>query len=58
MAGTMDTLQSALDAALGGRIRGRHVERDELTLEVGAKDLVAAATLLRGGNDACGRCTL
>jgi NADH-quinone oxidoreductase subunit C len=47
MAGSLDTLQSALDAALGERIRSRRLERDEITLEVGAKDLVAACTLLR-----------
>jgi NADH-quinone oxidoreductase subunit C len=47
MAGTIETLQSALDANLGTRIRGRYVDRGELTLEVAAKDLVAAAIVLR-----------
>ena len=47
MAGSIDTLQSALDAALGEKIRERLLERDELTLVVGAKDLVAACTILR-----------
>jgi NADH-quinone oxidoreductase subunit C len=47
MAGTIETLQSALDAALGSRIQASTVDRGQLTLQVGAKDLVAAATTLR-----------
>jgi NADH-quinone oxidoreductase subunit C len=47
MAGTIESLQSALDAALGARIKGSYVDRGQLTIEVGAKDLVAAATVLR-----------
>ncbi|HXZ48716.1 MAG TPA: NADH-quinone oxidoreductase subunit C [Usitatibacter sp.] len=47
MPGSLDELQSALDAALGERIRSRTVDRGQLTVEVAAADLVEAATRLR-----------
>ena len=43
----IETLQSALAGALGGRIRSQRVDREQLTIEVAAKDLVESATLLR-----------
>ena len=47
MPGSLDDLQSALDRALGSRIRARKLDRGELTIEVGAAQLIEAATLLR-----------
>ncbi len=43
----IETLQSALGAALGARIRSQYVDHGQLTIEIGAKDLVEAATVLR-----------
>ncbi len=43
----IETLQSALAGALGERIRSRKLDRDQLTIEVAARDLLAAATTLR-----------
>lgn len=43
----LDTLQSALQAALGGRIKTLVVDRGEVTLTVKAADYIAAASLLR-----------
>ena len=47
MAGSLDDLQAALAAVLGERLRGRTVDRGQLTIDVAAADLVAAATALR-----------
>jgi NADH-quinone oxidoreductase subunit C len=47
MAGSLDDLQAALDAVLGERLRGRTVDRGQLTIDIGAPDLVAATTALR-----------
>jgi NADH-quinone oxidoreductase subunit C len=47
MPGSLDDLQGALDRVLGERIRGRTLDRGQLSIEVAAKDLVEAATLLR-----------
>jgi len=47
MAGSLDDLQAALAAVLGERLRGRTVDRGQLTIDVPAADLVAAATALR-----------
>jgi len=47
MAGSLDDLQAALAAVLGERLRGRTVDRGQLTIDVAAPDLVPAATALR-----------
>ncbi len=47
MQGTVEELQTALAAALEGRIRSRAVDRGQLTIEVAPGDLVAACTRLR-----------
>ena len=47
MALTLESLQAALAAALGDKIRRQVVDREQLTLEVAAADLVAAVTTLR-----------
>jgi NADH-quinone oxidoreductase subunit C len=47
MPGSLDDLQSALDRALGERIKARKLDRGELTIEVSAASLVEAATILR-----------
>ena len=47
MQGSLDVLQSALASALGERARHPVVDRGQLTIEVEAADLVAAATVLR-----------
>ena len=47
MSAKLDTLQNALRAALGDRLRTRRLERDEVTVEVKPADLIAAATALR-----------
>ena len=47
MQATLETLQSALAAALGPQVKGQYVDRGQLTLEVAAADLVAACTRLR-----------
>jgi NADH-quinone oxidoreductase subunit C len=47
MPGSLDDLQAALDRALGERIQGRRLDRGQLTIEVGAADLLEAATRLR-----------
>ena len=44
---TLEELQAALASALGARIAAQGVDRGQLTLEVKAADLVAAATALR-----------
>jgi NADH-quinone oxidoreductase subunit C len=43
----LEPLQAALSTALGDRIRRQDVDRGQLTIEVGAADLVQAATRLR-----------
>jgi len=43
----IELLQQAAAAALGGRIARSVVDRDQLTLEIAAKDLVEAGTILR-----------
>jgi NADH-quinone oxidoreductase subunit C len=47
MQGTLEELQTALAAALEGRIRSKSVDRGQLTIEVAPGDLVAACTRLR-----------
>jgi NADH-quinone oxidoreductase subunit C len=47
MQATLETLQSALAAALGPRLKSAAVDRGQLVIEVAAADLVAAGTLLR-----------
>jgi NADH-quinone oxidoreductase subunit C len=47
MAGSLDDLQAALGAVLGERLRGQTLDRGQLTIDVAAQDLVAAATALR-----------
>ena len=44
---TLEELQQALATALGGRIRSQTVDRGQLTIEIGAGDIVAAGTTLR-----------
>ena len=43
----LDTLQAALEAALGGKIKAFKRDRGEITLTVAAADYLAAATTLR-----------
>jgi len=47
MQATLETLQSALAAALGPRIKSAIVDRGQLVIEVAAADLVAASMILR-----------
>jgi NADH-quinone oxidoreductase subunit C len=47
MAATLETLQAALAAALGGQVKAQAVDRGQLIIEVAAADLVAACTRLR-----------
>ncbi len=47
MAATLESLQQALAAALGDRITKQVVDRGELTIEVAAKDVIAACMKLR-----------
>ena len=47
MPGSLDDLQSALDRALGSKIKARKLDRGELTIEVGAAELLDAAAVLR-----------
>ncbi len=47
MQGTVETLQGALTTALGGRIKAHALDRGQLTVQVQAGELVAAATVLR-----------
>ncbi|HEX3098136.1 MAG TPA: NADH-quinone oxidoreductase subunit C [Usitatibacter sp.] len=47
MAGSLDDLQANLATVLGERLRGRTLDRGQLTIDVAAQDLVAAATQLR-----------
>jgi NADH-quinone oxidoreductase subunit C len=47
MQAPLETLQSALAAALGPQLKGQYVDRGQLTLEIAAADLVAACTKLR-----------
>ncbi len=47
MSAQLDTLQSALRAALGERLRTLRIERDEITVEVKPADLLAACRALR-----------
>ena len=49
MALPLDSLQAALAAALGERVRSQAVERGQLTIELGANDLVDAMKVLRDG---------
>ena len=44
---TLDTLQTALESVLSGRVRRLLRDRDELTLEVGADDYLGVARQLR-----------
>ena len=43
----LDTLQAALEAALGSKIKAFKRERGEITITVAAADYLAAATTLR-----------
>ena len=43
----LDTLQAALEAALGGKIKAFKRDRGEITLTVGSADYLAVATTLR-----------
>jgi NADH-quinone oxidoreductase subunit C len=47
MAATLETLQSALAAALGSQVKAQVIDRGQLTIEVAPGDLVAACTRLR-----------
>ena len=47
MQAPLETLQAALAAALGPKLKGEVVDRGQLTIEVAAADLVAACTRLR-----------
>ena len=47
MPASLELLQSALAAALGGKIAKSLVDRGQLTLEIAAPDFVASATRLR-----------
>jgi NADH-quinone oxidoreductase subunit C len=47
MQATLETLQSALAAALGPQVKTQVVDRGQLTIDVAAADLVAACTRLR-----------
>jgi NADH-quinone oxidoreductase subunit C len=47
MQAPLETLQSALAAALGPQLKGQYVDRGQLTLEIAAADLVAVCTKLR-----------
>jgi NADH-quinone oxidoreductase subunit C len=47
MQGTLEQLQTALPAALGGKLRGATVDRGQLVIEVAAADVVAALSALR-----------
>ena len=44
---TPEALQAAVGAALGPRVRGSKLDRGQLTIEVGASDLIPALTALR-----------
>jgi NADH-quinone oxidoreductase subunit C len=45
--GSLDDLQSALDAALGARVKARAMDRGQLAIEVASGDLPEVATTLR-----------
>ena len=47
MAASLETLQAALATALGDKLRKAVVDRDQLTIEVDAKDFVESAARLR-----------
>ena len=47
MQATLETLQSALAAAIGPQVKASIVDRGQLTIDVAAGDLVAACTRLR-----------
>ena len=47
MQAPLETLQSALAAGLGARVKGQSVDRGQLTIEVAPAELVAACTRLR-----------
>jgi NADH-quinone oxidoreductase subunit C len=47
MAATLETLQSSITAALGALAGKQSVDRDQLTIDVAAADLIAACTKLR-----------
>ena len=47
MTATLESLQASLAGALGGMVRRQEVDRGQLVLEIGAADLVEAATRLR-----------
>jgi NADH-quinone oxidoreductase subunit C len=44
---SLDTLQAALTAALGARVRRQHVDRGQLTIEIAPADLLESARILR-----------
>ena len=47
MAATLEELQGALAAAIGGRIHAAALDRGQLTIEVAAGDLLAVCAILR-----------
>ena len=47
MAATLESLQSAIAAALGPRLKAQQVDRGQLTVEVGAADMLGALQALR-----------
>jgi NADH-quinone oxidoreductase subunit C len=47
MQGTLEQMQAALGAALGGRFRNPLVDRGQIVIEVRPDDLIAAMTVLR-----------
>jgi NADH-quinone oxidoreductase subunit C len=47
MQGTLEQLQSALAAALGGKLRAASVDHGQVIVDVGAEDLAGTMTLLR-----------
>ncbi len=51
MPGSLEVLQSALAGALGERIKAQRLDRGQLTIDIAASDLVAAATRLRDDAD-------
>ena len=47
MAATLESLQSALAAALGSRLKGQRVDRGQLIAEVSAADMLGALQVIR-----------
>jgi NADH-quinone oxidoreductase subunit C len=47
MQAPLETLQSALAAALGPQVKGQYVDRGQLTLEIASNDLVSVCARLR-----------